>query len=308
MRRITQTPLALALLGLPIQAQTTTFNLADIDDPFGSNTQEFGRSLDVSGPFGVVGSDDGAWLLERQDSGLWTLGPELTPFDGNSNIGFGRAVAMDGERLAIGAPTDSGSGVETGSVYLFNRFGDQWFPGAKLFLPSALDQVEFAASLALDGDRLVVGSPRAKSPFNNARTGLVHVFDRQPDGNWALDATLAVQSGADDLRFGHAVALDGDRLVVGAPYEDLVFKAGTAFVFERGSDGSWKLIRELTPMGTQINDAYGTAVALVDEEIAVGAPRYDGATLDSGAVVMWGLAGNLWKEGALLEAPSILFG
>ena len=299
----------LALLGPPqAEAQTVTFELDAVDDPFGSLSQEFGRALGVSGPAGVVGSDDGAWSLERQPSGQWALGAELQPFDFASSVGFGRAVAIDGARLAVGAPLDSASGDQTGSVYLYQRVGQQWFPGAKLFLPSALPQVEFAASLALDGDRLVVGSPRAKSPFFNVRTGLVHVFDRQPSGDWVLDGTLAVPTPDDGLRFGHAVAVEGDRVLVGAPFDQGAAAPGRAFVFERGGNGVWKQTAELVPTAGQGGDRYGSAVALTGDELAIGAPRYDGARVDSGAVFLWGVDGGVWKADATLEAPSIADG
>lgn len=307
MNRALLTLALLPLTGAPALAQTSLFDLSDVADPFGSLTQGFGRSVDVHGVFGVAGSNDGAWLLEREDTGRWALGDELVPFDFASNVGFGRAVAMDTNRIAVGAPDDDGATADSGSIYLYDRVGSTWFATSKLFLPSPVTDVDFGAAVAVDGERVVVGAPGAQSPFGSARTGVVHVFDREPGGNWVLDATLAIPS-TDELRFGAAVDLEGDRIVVGAPFEALGFGQGRAFVFDRGTGGNWALTQELIPSVSQTNDAYGFAVDLEGGRIAVGAPRYDGLQLDVGAVFVWNFVGPDWKQAPILEAPSLTLG
>jgi len=81
-----------------------------------------------------------------------------------------------------------------------------------------------------------------------------------------ISATFGTAGGY----FGHAVALDGDTLVVGAPYEDTTF--GAAYVFERNQGGAdnWGQVRKKP--GQSSGSEFGDAVAIDGEIIAVGAP------------------------------------
>ena len=84
----------------------------------------------------------------------------------------------------------------------------------------------FSASIALSGDTLVVGAPHEDSAGtgvqsdNSARnSGAVYVFVRE-NQTWQFQAYIKASNTEADDEFGHAIALDGDTLVVGAPFED----------------------------------------------------------------------------------------
>ncbi len=166
-----------------------------------------------------------------------------------SNDYFGAAVSIDGNRLAVGARGDDGTGascIDCGSVFLFN-FSDSNFSGGKLAgiighyhwagkfvsLIGKLDSGDgFGNSVSLDGTRLAVGAPGDDGATNSCSDcGAVYLFTfadmefsggtlagRIGDGyTGAKDVNLAGTVGfGDDL--GSAVSLDGTRLAVGAPY------------------------------------------------------------------------------------------
>ena len=54
--------------------------------------------------------------------------------DGALNDNFGRAVAIDGDTIVVGAPSNSEAGGEAGAAYVFERSGVAWPQVAKLFV------------------------------------------------------------------------------------------------------------------------------------------------------------------------------
>ncbi|KOR28976.1 hypothetical protein TI04_09735, partial [Achromatium sp. WMS2] len=114
----------------------------------------------------------------------------------------------------------------------------------------------FGYSIAMDGDTLVVGayaedSSASGGQADNTATdaGSAYVFTRDASGTWSQQAYLkASNAGAGDL-FGWSVAIAGDTVVVGAPYEDSsatggqadnsASNAGATYVFTRDASGTW---------------------------------------------------------------------
>jgi Ca2+-binding RTX toxin-like protein len=97
-------------------------------------------------------------------------------------------------------------------------------------------------------------------------------------------AELADPGASNGDRLGFSVAIDGDVIVVGAPYDDGAgFNRGTVHVFERGTEG-WAYSRELTDPEAADGDWLGHSVAVEGGTVVAGAPYDDGAGTDRGAV------------------------
>ena len=124
--------------------------------------------------------------------------------------------------------------------------------------------------------------------------------------------------------FGAAVALAGERLVVGAPGEssgaitvggaeddDSTLAVGAAYVFVR-SGLDWTQEAYLKASNTGANDGFGTAVAIHDDLVVVGAPGESSATsspLDddapsAGAAYTFALVDGSWTRGGYLKTAS----
>ncbi|TAL29480.1 MAG: hypothetical protein EPN93_21530 [Spirochaetes bacterium] len=106
--------------------------------------------------------------------------------------------------------------------------------------------------------------------------------------NWVQDAYLkASNAGAIDV-FGNAVAVDGDTIVIGAPYEssgqtsvtnddgtasddNSASQAGAAYVFTRDASGNWSQDAYLKASNAGAGDQFGIAVAVYGDIIVVGA-------------------------------------
>ena len=123
--------------------------------------------------------------------------------------GFGGALDLSDEFLVVGAPCEGG-----GAVYVYEAEGSGFVQIARLVAsPSALG-AKFGSSVAIDGARIVVGERYART--GKGTTGAVTVFDPQGP-TWVQTARLLGAAATNDDEFGRSVALDGDRIAVGAP-------------------------------------------------------------------------------------------
>lgn len=94
--------------------------------------------------------------------------------------------------------------------------------------------------------------------------------------------------------FGSSVAISGGRAVVGKP------EAGSAYIFEKNTDGTWSQSRKLAS-GVTDSD-FGSSVSISGDYVMVGAP-YEGSTY----IYKRGAAG-VWSQSQKLTEPDSDFG
>jgi hypothetical protein len=194
--------------------------------------------------------------------------------------------------------------------------------------------IRFGASVAISDDTLVVGAPWAAD-----HAGAVYVFIND-GGSWRQQAYLVASNAEGSYSplympsfirpngdsFGSSVAISGNTIVVGAPYEDSSANggeddnsatyAGAAYVFTR-SDGIWSqqaYLKASNAEGTNANDEdgdrFGSSVAVSGDTLIIGAPLEDSASLsednnsalNAGAVYVFTRSGETWGQQAYLKA------
>jgi len=105
--------------------------------------------------------------------------------------------------------------------------------------------------------------------------------------------------------FSSSVAIDGEILVIGAPFDDDgAAGAGAAYVFQYDQSTSMWIEKAKLTAGSDAaqGDQFGFSVAIAGKTIAVGAHRKDGAFMDSGLVYVFTYDGTTWNELAKLAA------
>lgn len=226
---------------------------------------------------------------------------------------FGRALALDGDTLMVGASGTAVGGLTgAGAVYVYARSGDTWTAIAEpLVAPDPAPGSAFGVALALSNDTLLVGAARAYDGTDPA-AGAVYVFMRAGD-NWTQQGpALTVPEIPGERvvgRLGAAIALSGDTALVGAPYTTLTAtQQGAAFLFTR-SDGVWTLEATLSSPASKGHDHFGESVALLGDTALVGAPGYDvyGSAFapDEGALFVFQRTDGSWtQQGPPLVAAS----
>src|SRR5215510_3961877 len=106
-------------------------------------------------------------------------------------------------------------------------------------------------------------------------------------------------------RLGNSVAISGETVVVGAPFDISIrgaapIFAGAAYVFAR-SGGVWSLQQKLLASFRSPGDGFGSSVAISGETIVVGAAT----TSDfRGAVYVFVRSGGVWSEQQRLLASN----
>lgn len=234
----------------------------------------FGFSLDFSNGVLAIGAlrsadDPAGWVdLYARFSGVWLRRAHLAPPDGEIFDEFGHAVALDGERIIIGAPSHRTT-VFGGAAYIFLKSDGGWFLEQKL-VPPELDHGDRAGHrVAIDRGLAAVSGPGA-----NFASGRVWMY-RLDAGEWALDTILEDRTGGANrsLQFGERLALRGDRLIVGAPETN--GGAGAVYLYQRVDD-AWVfhgrlLASEVSTPAAQRRDL-GRAVAVEGTAAFASAP------------------------------------
>jgi hypothetical protein len=242
----------------------------------------FGESLAISGGTVVVGArmdDDvstnrGSAYVFREMSGAWQQVAKLTASDGAPYDFFGSSVAIDSNIVLVGAPYDDDLGDASGACYLFQEQGGQWHEVAKL---TAGDNTPwwdgFGASLAIEGDSIVVGS--RDNDFYGISAGAVFVFRRQDD-EWVQEALLRSAAARPQSYFGSSLDICQGRIVVGATQGNLARpQSGTVVLFQEGDSG-WRQIGAFANRDPVDNDALGYSVAISASTVVSGAILDDG--------------------------------
>lgn len=123
----------------------------------------------------------------------------------------------------------------------------------------------FGESVALSPSYVVIGEPRSDEVASDA--GTVSVFSARTG---AFQRRLKASDAASSDKFGGAVAVSGNRILVGATEAD--GDVGAAYVFDAVTG---RQLRKLVVIGGGSNDSFGRAVALHGHLALIGAPGHN---------------------------------
>lgn len=239
----------------------------------------FGWSLALDGDTLAIGaanddapgaSDRGSAYVFTRANGGWTQQAKLLASDGVAFDVFGSSIALDGERLVVGAPRADVSGASNrGAAYVFERSGSTWSEVAKLAPPDGAANDQFGFAVALDADTAAVGAPFHDSVGSNA--GAAYVFAHVA-GSWAAPQKLTDIGFVFADNFGTALALEGDRLAVGLPINNVPGVTSGAVQFYTRAGAVWTGHFDIIGSDTDGLDYLGSSVAISGDFIAAGAP------------------------------------
>jgi hypothetical protein len=255
---------------------------------FGETVAVQGKTLVVGAPRGGPGAPagPGAVYVFNKTGGKFKRTATLTASDGENGDQLGTSVAIDGDTIVAGAPgQDDDNGADVGSLYTFARDGAATRHETAQLVSSAGANSKVGSSVAIDGDRTVVGGPGS-----GAGEGFALVYtttgapDRQP-----YSYLFPPNNAGDGASLGASVAIDGDTIVVGAPHSTAnPDGSGAVFTYARDHAPGTSF---LFPTGTLEVNAFGglgTAVAIDGSTIAASALNAG----VNGAVFTFSTSGN----------------
>ena len=207
-----------------------------------------GGRMAVSGDTAVVSATWGPSLMRESASyvfvragGIWTEQQKLVPSAAEASRGvtYVGPLALAGDTLIIGAPSDDRLGPFTGSVAVLERSGTMWTLRDTLTASDAAAEDSFGCAVALWGNTLVVGAHGAAA--GGVDPGSAYVFV-QSGGVWSEFVQLNPSDGQPNDYFGAAVGVSGTTAMVGAWGSDNLPSlgdsgSGGAYVFVLGEDG-----------------------------------------------------------------------
>lgn len=335
----------------PVQAQCelqkVTASDGDVDD-------QFGTCVSVSGDHFVVGvryDDDAgqgsgsAYVFRLDDGGtpsdptddLWMEQAKLTASDAAVLAQFGTSVSIRGDRCVVGAPAGPVDARGPGAAYVYRRDengtplnpgDDLWVQEAKLTASDGAEDDQFGKSVAIWGDRIVVGA--VTDDHSGAASGSAYVFQRQDNGTsvdasediWVEVAKLTASDAALGDVFGASVSISGGWVVVGAWGDgDGGSRSGSVYVFGHDDGGTpgdlgdddWTEAVKLTASDAAEQDLFGWSVSNDKELIVVGAWADDDGGSSSGSAYVFrrddagtraDLGDDFWIEEAKLLPPN----
>ena len=157
---------------------------------------------------GVVSS---LWVAAAVATALSPTTARATGEDRHANDSFGAALAVDGERLRVGAPGANSVAFNAGAVWVYEPGRDG--PVDRIVPRDAPAHGRLGGALALDGDRLLVatGMDIAQGPWRRQRAWIF----RRKGARWVEEAELSREDpeSLSDM-FGLAVALSGGRAAI----------------------------------------------------------------------------------------------
>jgi FG-GAP repeat len=236
----------------------------------------FGEDSSASGVDGDETSEgasgSGAAYVFVRNGTLWSQEAYVKASNPDQLDEFGWAVDVSGDSCVVTAPFEASSatGIDgdqvsdgtfgAGAAYVFARLAGSWSQEAYVKASNTGTSDSFGWSVALAGDRLVVGAPEERSAATGidgdqlddsaAGAGAAYAFVRSGT-RWSQHAYIKAANNEAGDNFALDVSLSAASLLAGAPLEDSSatgvdgdqasngsFASGAAEVFDL--DGPWQ--------------------------------------------------------------------
>lgn len=225
---------------------------------------------------------------------LATAAPAQTPFEEEGrasislqgNTAFAARLDVDGDVAVLGG-TLSGT---PGRAVVFERASGSWSEVTLLDPSMPGSTTAPTDTVAVSGDTIAT---------SQSSRNAVDLFLRL-NGAWTFVQRLNAPTPGG---FGHALALDGDTLVVGAPDTPSMMEGqvGTGYVY-RNLAGTWALEQILLPATADESDSTGVSVALDGETLILGAVEYGAFGPSVGSAYVYTRTGSTWTLQERLRA------
>ncbi|MEM7736137.1 MAG: hypothetical protein AAF267_10135 [Deinococcota bacterium] len=292
--------MTLALIDVPVSRVTRGENesiedfLNRIDELFGGNPPE---NLEVAGFDGADLPDVGT---EVNLGDLQTSTEEVPAFSQRQRLAptstagdaFGERLAAAGNVLAVSSFREDDG---LGRVYLYQTNGNT-YTARETLRPAKIEITDFfGRSLALSSTTLAVGAVFDDDVARNA--GAVYVFE-ETAGSFQQTTKLTASNGAETDRFGEAVVLSGDLLLVSAIGNG--DNTGSVYLFQN-IGGDWQEIDQFTPADAISGDLFGRVMVMAGSTALVATTNTNG---NAGAVYVLNVTAAGIIQVSKLTAPT----
>ena len=293
--------------------------------------ERFGSEIAVSGNLMVVSTpdydnDSGAEIVYGQgrvyvftydETDGWTQRTTLTASNGVAYDNFGDAVAVSGNTIVVGVQDhDTDDVYSQGIAYVYTPTtvwdtDDPAYTETQLIASDGAALDNFGRSVAVSGDTIIVGAPRADIASEDR--GTAYLFTST---DWSSEVSpmhetvkLTASDGAGSDSFGSSVAITEDTILIGADCDDS--RLGSAYVFTStdwsAETGTVSETVKLIPAARKSFGYFGKSIALSSDgtNAVIGCPG-DGSYFPGTAYLFssddWAAESGTLTEDAALSA------
>ena len=275
-----------------------------VSPDFGQDGESFGTALAYAGVDLIIGAPDNT-NINGSDAGIvylysrvvndWNF--ESTVLASNKIIQplFGTAVALSDSIAVVGAEGKEG---DAGAAFVYELTTQGWVQVAELEASDGEEGDLFGRAVAIFEDVVVVGAP-ANDNERGIDAGAVYIYVKGSMG-WSEQARLVADDGMDGDQFGHAVAVHGNTIAIGAHLADTPASQEVGKVYVYSSNGPlWSQQAIISLPDGASGSLFGSSIALENTSLVVGAPENDANT---GRVYVFEQLGDLWVREAVLAS------
>ena len=258
----------------------------------------FGQNIEISNDIAVIAgsnSSGNSVRIFRNDGAQWIEDAFISVSDIEPS-GFGDEIAIHRNSLGFYDVLVSEPGLGSGMVHVIHELKDhQWVLRPALIGSDGFGSDRFGEGMAVSEDTLIVGTPNERIPYPdmsgmNRSNGYLYVYAYESDTfeGWSKIGKISPSDAGQVGEFGSKVTIDGDIMVVGAPFSmnNWTGGQGSAYIF-RFDGKQWIEEQKLvSPDGDCTDDyvLYGSHVSVSGDTVLVSASgsgktyayRYDG--------------------------------
>jgi len=255
-----------------------------------TNSGGYGRAVDIDGDFAVVGAyfyntdaygEGKVFIFEKNTSGNWVESDQLLASDKADRDYFGKAVAIQGDYLLVGAYGQDDLGSSSGCVYVFEKdSNDDWVEQGKFYGSGTTAGDLFGYDVIFRGDTVLVSAYKDDIIVQNE--GAVYIFEHDGSGTFTEVQKVTYSLAEPDSEYGNtSIAMDGNYLAMGSDTYDV--NVGAVAMFEKDANGVFQEVQLITPPDGNWKDFFGTGIVIQDNILAVGS-NDESAHYNSGAI------------------------
>jgi hypothetical protein len=250
-------------------------------------------------------------------------------FNSKSEDKFGRAVAISGNTMVIGARLNDSNAIgvngeeddnafsvnNSGAAYVYVFNDNEWLLQAYIKPPKKIPNLGFGWTVAISEDTIVIGSSGGSSPsppfVSDDET--VYVYTRVLN-MWSFQTTLSSSFNDVQNAFGISLAISGDTILVGSALASASGDfEGKVTVFKK-NENVWNGEAILIASNGEFLDFFGFSVAVENDRAVIGAYNEDSnaigvngdegnnTTNNSGAAYVFHRNGTEWTQEAFLKS------
>jgi hypothetical protein len=236
------------------------------------------------------------FLLSSISLGQDQLGSDIDGEAGSDRSGFSVSLSSNGDRVAIGALQNGGNGSNSGHVRVYSWSGSSWTQlGSDIDGEAAGDYSGRSVSMNSDGDRVAIGA--TGNDGNGSNSGHVRVYSWDGSSWTQLGPDIDGENAGDNFGYSVSMNSDGDRVAIGAIYNDgTASNAGHVRVYSWNGSSWVQLGSDID--GEAGSDTFGASVSINSNgsRVAIGAYLNDGNGTNSGHVRVYSWDGSSWTQ------------